>query len=194
MVSRITFFGSHVITLYLFEIEIKFIYCYFTNHFHKYMNKKKVWTKHRQHFSLKARGSWKLLCSTTGFKDLVTFLCCVHILILSGFDMVHNVQIFHICHISQVFVAFPLQTFSTIFMEFLPLSFENYRNFLPVIIIWMYCVKAPYAPDRLLEFSFAVLNVLWQRFKKYTVLMSKKKKGLDRDTGNSFWSKSYFLP
>lgn len=41
MVSRITLFGSHVITLYLFEIEIKFIYCYFTNHFHKYMNKKK---------------------------------------------------------------------------------------------------------------------------------------------------------
>ncbi|KAL9336038.1 hypothetical protein Peur_070526 [Populus x canadensis] len=67
--------------------------------------------------------------------------------------MVLNVQFFHICHISQVFVAFPLQTFSIIFMDFLPLSFEHSRNFLPVIIIWIFGVEALYVPDRLSEFS-----------------------------------------
>lgn len=101
---------------------------------------------------------------------------------------------FFTCHISQVFVAFPLQTFSTIFMEFLPLSFENSRNFLPVIIIRMFCVKAPYAPDRLLEFSLLPSSMCYDRFKKYTVLMSKKKqkRSLDRDTGKQFLEQVLF--
>lgn len=110
--------------------------------------------------------------------------------------MVHKVQIFHICHISQVFVAFPLQTFSTIFMEFLPLSFENSRNFLPVIIIWMYCVKAPYAPDRLLEFSLLPSSMCYDKDLRSTQFSCpKKKKKVQTGTrGTVFGASLVFFP
>lgn len=106
--------------------------------------------------------------------------------------MVHNVQIFHICHISQVFVAFPLQTFSTIFMEFLPLSFENSRNFLPVIIIWMYCVKAPYAPDRLLEFSLLPSSMCYDKDLRSTQFSCPKKKRFRPGHGKQFLEQVLF--